>query len=128
MSAGTFSDPTAQRLEPIATGAEPEIVGPHLAEVLHDPRWRDCHVALISGGKSNLTYRVACDAGEVILRRPPLGQVLPTAHDMVREFRVQSALENTHVPVPRMLHLDHTERVLGAKFYVMDRVLGHNCL
>jgi aminoglycoside phosphotransferase (APT) family kinase protein len=123
----SFSDPTAQRLESIATGAEPELVGPYLAEVLHDPRWSDCRVALIAGGKSNLTYRVACDAGEVILRRPPLGHVLPTAHDMVREFRVQSALEATDVPVPRMLHLDHTERALGAKFYVMERVLGHIC-
>ncbi len=123
----SFSDPTAQRLEPIATGAEPELVGPYLAEVLHDRRWIDCRVALIAGGKSNLTYRVACDAGEVILRRPPLGHVLPTAHDMVREFRVQSALEATEVPVPRMLHLDDTGRALGAKFYVMERVLGHIC-
>src|SRR5947209_14835333 len=127
MSAGTFSDPTAQRLEPIATGAEPEIVGPHLAEVLHDPRWRDCHVALIAGGKSNLTYRVACDAGEVVLRRPPLGNVLPTAHDMVREYRVQSALGPTEVPVPRMLALAGADSVLGAPFYVMERVLVHVC-
>ncbi len=106
----SFTDPTAQRLEPIATGAEPEIVGPHLAEVLHDPRWRECQVALISGGKSNLTYRVASDAGEVVLRRPPLGHVLPTAHDMVREYRVQAALEQTAVPVPRMLHLGRRRR------------------
>ena len=98
-----FADPTAQRLQPIATGAQPEIVGPHLAEVLHDARWRECNVALISGGKSNLTYRVACDAGEVVLRRPPLGHVLPTAHDMAREFRVQCALHGTRVPVPRTL-------------------------
>ena len=83
-----FNDPTAQRLEAIATGAEPEVVGPLLADALHDPRWQRCDVALISGGKSNLTYRVACDAGEVVLRRPPLGHILPTAHDMVREHRV----------------------------------------
>jgi aminoglycoside phosphotransferase (APT) family kinase protein len=123
----SFTDPTAQRLEPIVTGAEPEIIGPHLAEVLHDPRWRDCQVALISGGKSNLTYRVACDAGELVLRRPPLGHVLPTAHDMVREYRVQSALEPTAVPVPRMLHLGDADGVLGARFYVMERVVGHIC-
>ncbi len=53
------------------------MVGPLLADVLHDPRWMTCDVALISGGKSNLTYRVACDAGEVILRRPPLGTSCP---------------------------------------------------
>ena len=125
--AAAFSDPTAQRLEPIATGAEPEIVGPHLAEVLHDPRWRDCAVALISGGKSNLTYRVACDAGEVVLRRPPLGHLLPTAHDMAREYRVQSALHGTRVPVPRPLYLADSGSVLGVPFYVMERVVGHVC-
>ena len=74
-----FNDPTAQRLERISTGAPPEVVGPLLADALYDPRWLECDVALISGGKSNLTYRVASDAGEVILRRPPLGHILPTA-------------------------------------------------
>ena len=123
----SFTDATAQRLEPIATGAEPEVVGPHLAEVLHDERWRTCQVALISGGKSNLTYRVASDAGEVVLRRPPLGHVLPTAHDMVREYRVQATLEPTAVPVPRMLYLGEADGVLGTNFYVMERVLGHIC-
>ena len=100
-----FNDPTAQRLERIATGAEPDVVGPLLAEALHDDRWRECDVALISGGKSNLTYRVSSDAGEVVLRRPPLGHILPTAHDMAREHRVLSALEGTAVPVPRTFHL-----------------------
>jgi aminoglycoside phosphotransferase (APT) family kinase protein len=122
-----FSDPTAQRLEAIATGAEPEVVGPLLADALHDPRWKRCDVALISGGKSNLTYRVACDAGEVVLRRPPLGHILPTAHDMVREHRVLSALEGTAVPVPRVLHHGGADSALGAPFYVMERVVGHVC-
>jgi aminoglycoside phosphotransferase (APT) family kinase protein len=125
--APAFGDPTAQRLEPIVTGAEPEIVGPRLAEVLHDPRWTQCDVALISGGKSNLTYRVACDAGEVVLRRPPLGHVLPTAHDMAREYRVQLALGPTPVPVPRTFHLADADSVLGVPFYLMERVLGHVC-
>jgi aminoglycoside phosphotransferase (APT) family kinase protein len=123
----SFTDPTAQRIEPIATGAEPEVIGPHLAEALHDPRWRECQVALIAGGKSNLTYRVASDAGEVVLRRPPLGHVLPTAHDMAREYRVQSALERTSVPVPRMLCLEDADGPLGVSFYVMERVVGHIC-
>ena len=117
-----FNDPTAQRLERITTGAEPDVVGPLLADVLYDTRWLQCDVALISGGKSNLTYRVACDAGEVILRRPPLGHILPTAHDMVREYRVLTALEGTSVPVPRTLHLGDAESALGAPFYVMERV------
>lgn len=122
-----FNDPTAQRLERITTGADPEIVGPMLAEILHDPRWLECDVALISGGKSNLTYRVACDAGEVILRRPPLGHILPTAHDMGREYRVMTALADTAVPVPRTFHLGEADSALGASFYVMERVVGHIC-
>src|SRR4051812_45594717 len=122
-----INDPTAQRLDRINTGAAPDVVGPVLAEALYDARWLDCDVALISGGKSNLTYRVACDAGEVILRRPPLGNILPTAHDMVREHRVMSALEPTAVPVPRVLHLGDADGPLGAPFYVMERVLGHIC-
>src|SRR4051794_30568934 len=122
-----FNDPTAQRLEHITTGADPGIVGPLLTAVLHDPRWLECDVALVSGGKSNLTYRVASDAGEVILRRPPLGDILPTAHDMVREHRVLTALDGTAVPVPRVLHLGDAEAGLGAPFYVMERVLGHIC-
>jgi len=121
------SPAAAHRLEPITTGAEPEVVGPHLAQVLHDPRWRDCQVALISGGKSNLTYRVACDAGEVVLRRPPLGHVLPTAHDMAREYRVQTALASSGVPVPGTFYLAGQDSVLGAPFYLMERVVGHIC-
>ena len=122
-----FNDPTAQQLERITTGADPEVVGPLLADVLHDLRWLTCDVALISGGKSNLTYRVACDAGEVILRRPPLGHILPTAHDMGREYRVMSALAGTNVPVPRTFHLGDADGPLGAPFYVMERVVGHIC-
>jgi aminoglycoside phosphotransferase (APT) family kinase protein len=122
-----FNDPTAQRLERISTGAEAHLVGPALADALHDPRWADCDVALISGGKSNLTYRVASDAGEVILRRPPLGHILPTAHDMVREHRVLTALDGTAVPVPRTFHLGDADGPLGAPFYVMERVVGHIC-
>jgi aminoglycoside phosphotransferase (APT) family kinase protein len=122
-----FNDPTAQRLERISTGADPDVVGPLLADVLFDPRWMTCDVALISGGKSNLTYRVASDAGEVILRRPPLGHILPTAHDMAREHRVLSALEGSVVPVPRTFHVGDADGPLGASFYVMERVIGHIC-
>jgi len=119
--------PGTSRVAPIARGAEPDVVGPRLAEVLHDGAWRDCEVALLPGGKSNLTYRVRSDAGEVVLRRPPLGHVLPTAHDVAREYRVVTALGRTAVPVPRTLHLESADGVLGAPFYVMERVVGHVC-
>lgn len=108
-------------------GADPSVVGPHLAAALDDRRWESCQVTLIAGGKSNLTYRVASPAGAVVLRRPPLGHVLPTAHDMVREHTVMSALAGTAVPVPRMLHLCTDAEVLGQPFYVMELVEGHIC-
>ena len=108
-------------------GADPAVVGPHLARALDEPRWSTCTVALIAGGKSNLTYRVDSAAGSAVLRRPPLGHVLPTAHDMVREHTVLSALAPTDVPVPRALHLCTDPEVLGAPFYVMELVEGHVC-
>ena len=108
-----------------STGADPAVVGPYLATALDDPAWASPEVTLIAGGKSNLTYRVDSAAGSVVLRRPPLGHVLPTAHDMGREFRVMSALGGTDVPVPRMRHFCEDPSVLGQPFYVMDLVEGH---
>jgi aminoglycoside phosphotransferase (APT) family kinase protein len=112
---------------PSPAGADPSIVGPRLAAALDDPRWQTCEVTLIAGGKSNLTYRVSSEAGAVVLRRPPLGHVLPTAHDMVREHTVMSGLAGTAVPVPKMLHLCTDPEVLGQPFYVMELVEGHIC-
>jgi aminoglycoside phosphotransferase (APT) family kinase protein len=80
---------------------------------------------LIAGGKSNLTYRlVGSGSGDVVLRRPPLGHVLPTAHDMTREFRVIAALHPTGFPVPVPLHLCQDAEVIGAPFYLMSHVDG----
>ncbi len=107
-------------------GADPTVVGPYLATALGDERWRSVRVELIAAGMSNLTYVVTPEGGgdPVILRRPPTGAVLATAHDMAREHRVVSALGPTAVPVPRTLHLCTDESVLGAPFYVMERVVG----
>src|SRR5688500_8305731 len=79
---------------------------------------------LITGGKSNLTYAVTDGSTEVIVRRPPLGHVLATAHDMSREHRVITALGPTDVPVPETFALCEGETVIGAPFYVMERVSG----
>ncbi len=106
-------------------GADPAVVGPYLTDALGDAAWKDLTVTLIAGGKSNLTYRLDSPAGSVVLRRPPLGQILPTAHDMGREYRVMSGLGNTAVPVPKMLHFCTDAEVLGQPFYVMERVEGH---
>jgi aminoglycoside phosphotransferase (APT) family kinase protein len=81
---------------------------------------------LIAGGRSNLTYRVADSAGRTFaLRRPPVSHVLPTAHDMKREYTVITALGPTGVPVPRTLGLCTDDTVNGAPFYVMSFVEGH---
>lgn len=79
---------------------------------------------LITGGKSNLTYTVSDGTRSVIVRRPPLGHVLATAHDMSREYRVMSALADTDVPVPATYGLCQDDAVIGAPFYVMERVDG----
>jgi aminoglycoside phosphotransferase (APT) family kinase protein len=79
---------------------------------------------LIEGGRSNLTYRVGDGAGAWVVRRPPLGHVLATAHDMAREHRVMSALAPTPVPVPGTVLLCEDPEVLGAPFYVMEFVPG----
>jgi aminoglycoside phosphotransferase (APT) family kinase protein len=79
---------------------------------------------LVPGGKSNLTYEVTDGSATWIVRRPPLGHVLATAHDMAREYRVMSALQDTAVPVPRTYALCEDTDVLGAPFYVMERVTG----
>lgn len=80
---------------------------------------------LITGGHSNLTYRVTDAAdGAWVLRRPPLHQVLATAHDMEREHRIIAALGPTDVPVPSVVGLCTDEAVNGPPFYVMDFVDG----
>ncbi|MGV9622815.1 phosphotransferase family protein [Streptomyces tendae] len=79
---------------------------------------------LIEGGRSNLTYAVSDGVARWVVRRPPLGHVLATAHDMRREHRVISALHPTDVPVPRPVLLCEDEEVLGAPFYVMEFVEG----
>lgn len=80
--------------------------------------------SFITGGKSNLTYAVTDGRRDVIVRRPPLGHVLATAHDMAREHRVISALGDTAVPVPTTYGPCADETVIGAPFYVMERVVG----
>jgi aminoglycoside phosphotransferase (APT) family kinase protein len=80
---------------------------------------------LIAGGRSNLTFRVAgADGTQFVLRRPPLGHVLATAHDMAREHRIIAAVSRTNVPVPPALGVCTDEAVNGAPFYVMGFVDG----
>ncbi|GAA3721162.1 phosphotransferase family protein [Spinactinospora alkalitolerans] len=84
----------------------------------------DLSADVIAGGRSNLTYAVTDGVRRWVVRRPPLGHVLPTAHDMAREYRVISALAGTDVPVPPTVLLCEDPDVIGARFYVMDFVPG----
>jgi len=86
----------------------------------------DCELdfELIAGGKSNVTYLVRGGGHEWVLRRPPLGHVLPTAHDMAREYRVLTALAGSGVPVPQTIALCTDEAVNEMPFYVMTYTPG----
>ena len=81
---------------------------------------------LIAGGRSNLTFRVEdADGRAWVLRRPPVHHVLPTAHDMVREHRLMTALGPSGIPVPETIGLCTDESVNDRPFFVMEFVEGH---
>jgi aminoglycoside phosphotransferase (APT) family kinase protein len=113
------------------TGAETVGAGVALPRVTD---WIAAHVEgvqppftarFISGGRSNLTYRLDDAAGRaIVLRRPPLGHVLQSAHDMGREHRIIDALRDTDVPVANALGLCEDVAVNAAPFYLMDFVDG----
>ena len=133
------------------TSAPPGIPSPvrlekWLSQAIADEPVELTDIQLIAGGRSNLTYRLAVrmpaqahggalpahapgGAGPggdrfLVLRRPPLGHVLPTAHDMSREFRVLSGLAGTQVPVARPVAFCDDTEVIGAPFYLMEYVPG----
>jgi aminoglycoside phosphotransferase (APT) family kinase protein len=79
----------------------------------------------VGEGQSNLTYSVRDASGRtIVLRRPPTGDILPSAHDMAREYRVLRGLASENMPVPRPLALCEDPEVTGAVFYVMEHVDG----
>ena len=103
-------------LETWLRAEHPELVGESALEA-----------TLITGGRSNLTYRLVGGPAPLVLRRPPLGHVLASAHDMAREFRVISALGGSTVPVPgAVLYRDDTDGTagVGTPFYLMGFVDG----
>jgi aminoglycoside phosphotransferase (APT) family kinase protein len=82
------------------------------------------HIERITSGSSNEIFELSTDAGPVILRRPPRHRLSASAHDVGREFRVLSALRDTPVPHPRVIHLCADDRVIGAPFLLMSKVDG----
>lgn len=105
-------------------GLDLDALGPWLAEAAPGLLNGPLTGRLITGGKSNLTYGVSDGTTEVVVRRPPLGHVLATAHDMGREYSAMAALAGSAVPVPTMYAHCEDTAVLGAPFYVMELVSG----
>ena len=101
----------AERLETYLTDQLPEVSGPLIVEQFPH-------------GHSNLTYLLRLGEMELVLRRPPFGNQVQTAHDMSREYRVLSKLANVYPPAPKPLLFCDDESVLGAPFYIMQRRRG----
>ncbi|MCB1410006.1 MAG: phosphotransferase [Rhodobacter sp.] len=96
-------------------------------------RWMETHVegfrgpltlTRLKGGQSNPTWRIESPSGRYVLRQKPVGKVLPSAHQVDREFKVMKALGQTDVPVPRMLGLCEDDSVMGSMFFVMEHLDG----
>jgi aminoglycoside phosphotransferase (APT) family kinase protein len=120
----TFSSSPLDATRPVRPGEEIDdaALGTWLAERL--PESGPVTIEQFPGGHSNLTYLIRVGGRELVLRRPPFGSKVKTAHDMGREFRVLSRLWSVYPKAPRaILHCDDPE-VIGAPFYVMERVRG----
>ena len=95
--------------------------------------WLKAHIEGLEGrheveqfpkGASNLTYRLRYAGRDLILRRPPAGTKAKSAHDVIREYRIQQALKPAFPKVPRMLAACEDHDVIGSDFYVMERIEG----
>ncbi|MEE8306604.1 MAG: phosphotransferase family protein, partial [Gammaproteobacteria bacterium] len=76
------------------------------------------------GGQSNPTFHISISDKEYVLRKKPPGKLIPSAHAVDREYRIQKALLDTGVPVPRVLHFCDDDTVIGTSFYVMEYLPG----
>lgn len=95
-------------------------IATHVSALTPPLRWTK-----LEGGHSNLTYLIEDERGRpAVIRRPPMGELLPKAHDMGREWALISALAETSVPVPAALGFCDNSTITGARFYVMGHVNG----
>ena len=100
-----------------------ELDEPRLGSYLerHVPGFRlPLSVRQLSGGQSNPTYLIDSPGGQFVLRKKPPGTLLPSAHQVEREYRVAKALQGTAVAVPRMIHLCEDTSIVGTAFYIME--------
>ncbi len=113
------SVPDLNHTAPPRSGEELDPV--RLAEWLGVP---EVTIEQFPAGHSNLTYLVRCGTEQWVLRRPPFGSRVKSAHDMGREFRVLSPLHKVFAPAPKPIAFCEDESVLGAPFYLMERRTG----
>ena len=91
----------------------------------HFPDWQgEVRVAQFPSGFSNLTYFVQVGNKELVLRRPPFGANIKSAHDMQREYGILKSLELVYPKIPKPLIYTDDTSVIGAEFYLMERVKG----
>jgi aminoglycoside phosphotransferase (APT) family kinase protein len=111
--------------QPIRPGEELDLhrLETYLQERVPDPSG-SLAVEQFSGGHSNLTYLIQWGGREMVLRRPPFGNKVKTAHDMGREYRVLSKLYKAYAVAPRPIMYCEDEAILGAPFYLMERKHG----
>jgi aminoglycoside phosphotransferase (APT) family kinase protein len=120
-------DVVARLDEVVAEGRPPLLVLEPLAAFLdaHGIGAGPIVATPIGDGKSNVIFLLRRGDVEIVLRRPPRPPIPPSAHDVLREARILRALEGTAAPVPRILAVGDDEGVIGAPFYVMEKVEGH---
>lgn len=95
----------------------------YLQPVLGD-QITDLELKQFPGGFSNLTYQIYCGQNTWVLRRPPFGSTVKSAHDMSREFRILSALKDVFAYGPKPLHFCDDHSVIGCDFYLMNYIEG----
>ncbi len=98
-------------------------IGPYLDKKIPD-FGKLTEIEKFSGGQSNPTYKLTTCTGQYVLRAKPPGELLKSAHQIDREFKVMKALENTDVPVPKVLHLADEDSPIGRMFFVMEFLDG----
>ncbi|CAA9501704.1 MAG: acyl-CoA dehydrogenase, putative phosphotransferase [uncultured Solirubrobacterales bacterium] len=113
--------------EAAALDLEPLLVRRPLETFLdaHELGTGEVEAETVGEGHSNVTYLIRRDGGEWVLRRPPRGPLPPSAHDVLREARLLAAVADADVRTPRVLATCDDPAVIGAPFYVMERVDGH---
>jgi aminoglycoside phosphotransferase (APT) family kinase protein len=99
---------------------------PYLEQLLKvDLKGIEAEITKVAGGFSNPTYFIKFGQNvDLVLRKKPDGKLLPSAHAIDREYKVMSALANTDVPVPKMIHYETDDSIVGTEFYLMERVAG----